>query len=237
MLAKLRPRSVYDVMGALACFGVLFGGTAYAANEWNSSNIQNETLLGADVRGTNGTSTTKGTNGSLTGADISGQPAIPASGQPFVNGSLGTYDIANGSLNGDDLAANSVRADEVADGQVRSLEIGNGQVQAEDLAPGVAPGASGARAWALVGNAGDVCFARRTSPRSPFPGGRGGGQFHVSIPGSGIDPDTAVMVVGEDNSYKSTPARVSTPYPTSSGRAEAEGAARPRRCRSPPSSA
>jgi hypothetical protein len=32
MLSRLRPRSIYDVMAAIACLVALAGGTAYAAN-------------------------------------------------------------------------------------------------------------------------------------------------------------------------------------------------------------
>jgi hypothetical protein len=50
MLQKLRPRSVYDVMAAIAMFAALGTGSAYAVNEWNGSNIQDGTLTGADVQ-------------------------------------------------------------------------------------------------------------------------------------------------------------------------------------------
>ena len=39
LLRKLRPRSVYDVMAAIACFGCAGGGTAYAANTIGSTDI------------------------------------------------------------------------------------------------------------------------------------------------------------------------------------------------------
>jgi len=103
MLAKLRPRSAYDVMAAIACFGVLAGGTAYAANEWTGANIVDESLTGADVKGKAATSTVAAVNGSLTGNDISGQPANAALGQPFVNGTLSSYDIADNTLTGADV--------------------------------------------------------------------------------------------------------------------------------------
>ena len=50
MLRKLRPRSVYDVMAAIACFGVLAGGTAYAANTIRSSDIVDNEVITTDVR-------------------------------------------------------------------------------------------------------------------------------------------------------------------------------------------
>src|SRR4051794_31691211 len=103
MLQQLRPRSIYDVMAAIACLAALGGGTAYAANEWTGANIQDGTLTGADVRGTNTGATTAAVNGSLTSADISGQPAVAAVGQPFVDGTITTSDVKNDSLTGGDI--------------------------------------------------------------------------------------------------------------------------------------
>ena len=50
MLRKLRPRSIYDVMAAIACFGVLAGGTAYAANTIGSTDIIDGQVKSADVK-------------------------------------------------------------------------------------------------------------------------------------------------------------------------------------------
>jgi hypothetical protein len=51
MLSRLKPRLTYaNVMATIAVFGVLGGGGAYAANEWNGSNIQDGTLTGADIQ-------------------------------------------------------------------------------------------------------------------------------------------------------------------------------------------
>jgi hypothetical protein len=50
MLTRLRPRLTYaNVMVTLLTFIVL-GGGAYAANEWNGSNIQDGTLTGSDIQ-------------------------------------------------------------------------------------------------------------------------------------------------------------------------------------------
>jgi hypothetical protein len=50
MLKKLRARMTYaNVTGTLALFVALGGTGAYAANEWNGSNIQDGTLTGADI--------------------------------------------------------------------------------------------------------------------------------------------------------------------------------------------
>jgi hypothetical protein len=51
MLRKLRPRLTYaNVTATLALFLALGGGAAYAANEWNSSNIQDNTLESRDLK-------------------------------------------------------------------------------------------------------------------------------------------------------------------------------------------
>src|SRR3954451_9607806 len=105
MCSKLRSHLTYsNVIATLALFFAVGGTSAYAINEWTGANIKDESLTGADVRGVNGTSTVKGVNGGLGGADVSGQPSIASSGQAAVNGSLTGYDIADGSLRGVDVS-------------------------------------------------------------------------------------------------------------------------------------
>jgi hypothetical protein len=51
MLKKLRPRLTFaNVMSVMAFFTALATGGAYAANEWNGTNIQDGTLTGADIQ-------------------------------------------------------------------------------------------------------------------------------------------------------------------------------------------
>jgi hypothetical protein len=107
----------------------------------------------------------------------------------IVNGEVKGADIANGQVAAAELTANSVRSGEVADGQVRSQEIGNGQIQAKDLARG----ASGARAWGLVRVDGTLLRSKNiTAVTHPTDG------IYCIDPGSGINPDTSIMVAGED---------------------------------------
>jgi hypothetical protein len=109
------------------------------------------------------------------------------------NGEVKVADIGQGAVGADELVANSVGASEIAAGAVRTDELQNGQVQAEDLAPGVAPGASGARAWGLVASGGALVRSKNvTGVTHPDEG------IYCIDPGSGIDPTTAVMMVGED---------------------------------------
>src|SRR4051794_36705748 len=120
MFSRLRARLTFaNVTSVIALFFAVCGTSAYAINEWTGANIQDGTLTGADVKGVNGTTSARGTNGSLTGADISGQPAIPAVGQPAVNGSIGTYDLANGGVRGLDL-----QADTLGGAQIKESTLG-----------------------------------------------------------------------------------------------------------------
>jgi hypothetical protein len=113
MLRKLRPRSVYDVMAAIACFGVLAGGSAYAAATITGADVVNDSLTGEDVQGRGGSAPV---NGSLTSAEIGGQAANPATGTPFVEGTLTQWDIKNGTLGSDDVANNSLTGADIKDG-------------------------------------------------------------------------------------------------------------------------
>jgi hypothetical protein len=49
MFRKLRPRSIYDVMAAIACLAAVAGGTAYAANTIGSSDIIDGQVKSVDV--------------------------------------------------------------------------------------------------------------------------------------------------------------------------------------------
>src|SRR4051794_10980384 len=102
-----------NVVAYIALFIALGGTSAYAANEWTGTNIVDESLTGADVKGADATSSVAGTNGSLTGADIAGQPASAPVGQPFINGSLTTWDIRDNSLSGRDVKDGSLKDEDV----------------------------------------------------------------------------------------------------------------------------
>ena len=109
MLAKLRPRSAYDVMAALALLVALSTGGAYASHlVVDSSDVVDNSLTGADVRGKPGTSSTAAVNGSLTTDDIAGQQANAANGTPFVDGTLTQWDLKNGSVTGSDVLESSL---------------------------------------------------------------------------------------------------------------------------------
>src|SRR3954471_4027015 len=113
MFSKIRPKLNHSTVVAYLALFVALGGTAYAVNNFTGADIQDESLTGADVRGTAGTSTTAATNGTLTGADIAGQEAIPSIGQPFKTGSLTTWDIKDNTLTGDDVKPNTLTGTQI----------------------------------------------------------------------------------------------------------------------------
>jgi hypothetical protein len=76
-------------MSTIACFGVLAGGTAYAAATIGSAEVINESLLSEDVK-----------NGTLGGGDLK-ESTIASS--RIVNDSLLGADVKNNSLTGDDI--------------------------------------------------------------------------------------------------------------------------------------
>jgi hypothetical protein len=129
MLARLRSHLTFaNVTSALALFVALATGGAYASHlVVNGSDVVDESLSGADVRGRAGTSTAAAANGSLTTHDIAGQQPNAANGTPFIDGTLSQWDVRNGSLVGGDLADNTVRGadvDESSLGQVPSALLG-----------------------------------------------------------------------------------------------------------------
>jgi hypothetical protein len=85
MLHRLRPRSIYDVMAAIACFGVLAGGTAYAANTIGTGDIIDNQVTSADVRDDN-----------LGFGGLAAQDLGP--------GSVRSSEVANGTLNDEDIS-------------------------------------------------------------------------------------------------------------------------------------
>ena len=70
MLGKLRPRSVYDVLAALALF-IALGGTAYAvaANSVGTAQLKDKAVTNPKLAA-NSIGTGKVFDNSLTGADI-----------------------------------------------------------------------------------------------------------------------------------------------------------------------
>jgi hypothetical protein len=123
MRRRIRRPSHATVVAYVALFFAVGGAGAYAANEWTGANIVDETLTGGDIRGFSGTATTAGVNGSVTTADIHGQPQIASSGQPYVNGSLTTWDLADGRTLGRDIEDGSLTGADVGDDSLTGTDV------------------------------------------------------------------------------------------------------------------
>jgi hypothetical protein len=123
---------------------------------------------------------------------LSGGTAVALSGSNTVF----TDDIANDTqpASGGNPAGGLVAAD-LRDGSVRSAEVANGSLQDADLAPA----ARGARAYGRVSPTGTLTRSKNVASVShPFIGGN-----CITLAG-GIDPATAVLVVGLDITESST---------------------------------
>jgi hypothetical protein len=107
MLRKLRPRSVYDVMAAIACIGVLGGGTAYAADTIRTEDIVDNQVFTTDVR-----DDTLGFGG-LTAQDLG-------------RGSVTSSEIAPFTINEGDIASNVISNSHINDGTLNDEDVSQG---------------------------------------------------------------------------------------------------------------
>jgi hypothetical protein len=114
MLSKLRPRSIYDVMAAIACFVALAGGTAYAANTIRTGDIVDNEVFTTDVR-----NDTLGFGG-LTHPDL-GPGSVRSS--EIADGSVTRFDIGAAQVDSFNLANNAVFGSDVLDGGLKDEDI------------------------------------------------------------------------------------------------------------------
>ena len=105
MLRKLYPRSVYDVMAAIACFGVLAGGTAYAANTIRTGDIVDNEVTSPDVRD-----------------DTLGFGGLAA--RDLGPGSVGTSEIAPFATNDVDIATSAINSRHINNGTLNDEDVG-----------------------------------------------------------------------------------------------------------------
>jgi hypothetical protein len=195
--SKIRALVHQQWAGLIALFLVLTGGTALATHPGGQNTINSADIIDGQVKvadvGEAAVASHELKNDSILPGDVA--PNSLTSGQ-IANGQVKAADIGDGEVKAAEVATGAVNAAEVATGAARTEEIANGQVQAEDLAPGVAPGASGARAWGTVDANGTLLRKKNvTAVTDPSEG------IFCIDPGSGIDPTTAVMVVGNDFSF------------------------------------
>src|SRR4051794_8547015 len=145
MLRKLRPRSAYDVMAAIALFIALAGGTAYAANTIGSSDIIDESIQSVDIK-----------NGEVKNPDL-GTNSVTSS--RIATGNVFNSDLANDAVNGAKVAANSLTASDLGPDSVTGSELKNGSVTQAKLSGPVVQGQ------------GQIVTIDEAAPSSPAAGG------------------------------------------------------------------
>lgn len=104
MLSKLRPRSLYDVLAAVAFFVALASGTAYAANTIRTGDIVDNEVFTTDVRD-----------------DTLGFGGLQS--QDLGPGSVGSSEISRGAVGFNQLASESVSTSKVLDGGLIDRDI------------------------------------------------------------------------------------------------------------------
>jgi hypothetical protein len=145
MLRRLRPRSLYDVLAALAFFGVLTGGAAYAANTIGSSDIIDESILSRDVK-----------NGQVGTPDLATDAVRTAK---VLDESLTGHDIQDNTIGGADVneslldpvrnvAANAITAPKVLDESLTGHDIQDDTIGGADVNESLLDGAAYSPAFA-----------------------------------------------------------------------------------------
>jgi hypothetical protein len=100
MLTKLRPRSAYDVMAALALFLVVAGGSAYATHEL---------ILSSDI-----------VDGEVKTPDIANAAVVT---DKLVQGSVTSGKVKNDNLVGGDIADESLTGLDVFDNSLKGADV------------------------------------------------------------------------------------------------------------------
>ena len=118
MLGKLRPRSAYDVMAALALFLVLAGGVAYAANTVFSSDIVDGEVKEADIA-----------TSAVREAEI-GQGAVATA--ELKNDAVTSAKVLNETLVGGDVKDNALKGADIDESTLSSIG-GGGPLGADRL--------------------------------------------------------------------------------------------------------
>jgi hypothetical protein len=131
MLQRLVGYLGRNVIGLLALF-VALGGTAYAVNAVNSSDIVDGQVKSVDVG-----------DGEILSADVKDQSLTTFDVSTFlgvdvVDGTLTGADIANSSLTGDELVNESVTNGDILDGTLTATDIHDGFLNDEDIGESVA---------------------------------------------------------------------------------------------------
>jgi hypothetical protein len=129
-LARLRPRSIYDVMAVIGCVAAVGTGTAYAANTVFSTDIVDGEVKHADIAG-NAVTSTNIYNGSVLGPEIH-DDAVTS--DKVAAATLTASDLATDSVSSSEIQTDAVGATEVADDTIDGGEIVNQSLGSQDLA-------------------------------------------------------------------------------------------------------
>ena len=103
---RLRPRSIYDVFATLALFGVIAGGTAYAAN----------TVFSTDI-----------VDGQVKSVDLGGAAVVTAK---IADGAITSAKVQDGSLQGRDVLDNSLKGSDIDESSLSGVGGGVGAAEA-----------------------------------------------------------------------------------------------------------
>ena len=191
MLAKLRPRSAYDVIAAVALFIALATGTAYAANTIGSSDIIDGQVKTADL-GADAVNSAKLANNQVKATDIG-------------DGEVKSAEIANGQVQTAEIGANQVRGSHLLDATVTGADVAQNTLKGADIDEATLDVGDAARAYAQVpvgcSSAGGCSIDQSKGISSVSRISEG--QWCVVAPG--IDPLETPAVVSVDWSTTSSP--------------------------------
>lgn len=144
LFRTIAPRSVYDVMAAIACFGVLAGGTAYAANTIGGGDIIDNSVSSADIRddtlgfgglaaqdlGPGSVGSSEVADDSLTNADIKN---FSLGNGDFLTGSVDSRAVTDNSLTGFDIKDGLIGQVDIADTAINSAKVANDSLTGTDI--------------------------------------------------------------------------------------------------------
>ena len=137
MLRKLSTHLTYaNVMATLGVF-IALGGSAYAVNTVNSTDITDGQVKSVDV-GDNEVKSADVKDESLTTFDVStflGQDVVDGTltGADVQDGSVASADVTDETLTGDDIAFDSINGGDITNGTITGTDIGNFRIENRHL--------------------------------------------------------------------------------------------------------
>ena len=129
MIRRIRPRSLYDVLAALAFFGVIAGGTAYAANTVFSTDIVDGQVKAVDL-GDGAVTNAKLADSAVGKAEIA---AGAVENGKLANGAVGASKLANGAATNAKVADGAVTTQKVLNGSLTGSDIGDNTLTSSDI--------------------------------------------------------------------------------------------------------